>query len=68
MVFAFGCWIEVCQGGGVIRVVLAVDGFHDGVDPKDVLYVGMSRARDKLIVVARKEEMDLIHQIQNSEK
>jgi ATP-dependent exoDNAse (exonuclease V) alpha subunit len=48
--------------------VLAVDGFHDGVDPKDVLYVGMSRARDKLIVVARKEEMDLIHQIQNSEK
>ena len=49
-------------------VVLAVDGFHEGVDPKDVLYVGMSRARDKLIVVARQNEMDLIHTIQNVEK
>ena len=33
-------------------VVLAVDGFHDGVDPRSVLYAGMSRARDLLIVVA----------------
>ncbi len=31
-------------------VVLAIDGFHDGVDAKEVLYVGMSRARDLLIV------------------
>lgn len=33
-------------------VVLAVDGFHDGVDPRNVLYAGMSRARDLLVVVA----------------
>ncbi|CAB5241124.1 unannotated protein [freshwater metagenome] len=33
-------------------VVLAVDGFHSDKDSDDVLYVGMSRARDKLVVVA----------------
>ena len=33
-------------------VVLAVDGFHDGVIPAQVMYAGMSRARDLLIVVA----------------
>jgi hypothetical protein len=32
-------------------VVLVVDGFHDGIDPASVLYAGMSRARDLLIVV-----------------
>ena len=32
-------------------VVLAVDGFHDGAPPASVLYAGMSRARDLLIVV-----------------
>lgn len=32
-------------------VVLAVDGFHDGIDPRSVMYAGMSRARDELIVV-----------------
>ena len=31
--------------------MLAVDGFHDGVDPGRVMYAGMSRARDLLIVV-----------------
>ena len=30
-------------------VVLAVDGFHDGV-ARDVMYAGLSRARDRLIV------------------
>ena len=33
-------------------VVLAVDGFHQNSDWKDVMYVGISRARDKLIIVA----------------
>lgn len=33
-------------------VVLAVDGFHEGVDPRSVMYAGMSRARDLLVVVA----------------
>jgi superfamily I DNA/RNA helicase len=32
-------------------IVLAVDGFHDGVAPARILYAGMSRARDLLIVV-----------------
>ena len=32
-------------------VVLAVDGFHPGIDPRSVMYSGMSRARDLLIVV-----------------
>jgi hypothetical protein len=31
-------------------VVLAVDGFHDGV-ARDVLYTGLSRARNQLVVV-----------------
>ena len=33
-------------------VVVAVDGFRDDANPRDLLYVAMSRARDKLIVVA----------------
>ena len=32
-------------------IVLAVDGFHASVDPRLVLYTGMSRARDLLVVV-----------------
>ena len=32
-------------------VVLMVDGFHGDLDPRNVLYTGMSRARDLLIVV-----------------
>ena len=32
-------------------VVLAVDGFHEGISPASVMYAGMSRARDLLIVV-----------------
>ena len=32
-------------------VVLVVDGFHDGVQPSSVMYTGMSRASDLLVVV-----------------
>jgi hypothetical protein len=32
-------------------VVLAIDGFHAGADPRSVLYTGMSRARELLIIV-----------------
>ncbi len=32
-------------------VVLAIDGFHEGAVPRSVLYTGMSRARDLLILV-----------------
>ena len=38
-------------------VVLAIDGFHEGRDPEDVIYVGMTRARDRLVVVATKTEL-----------
>jgi len=33
-------------------IVLAVDGFHPRIDPRSVLYTGMSRAQDLLVVVA----------------
>lgn len=36
-------------------VVLCVDGFHDGLDARNVLYAGMSRARDLLVVVGSRE-------------
>ena len=39
-------------------VVLTVDGFHDELDPRGVLYTGMSRARDLLVVVAPPELID----------
>ena len=38
-------------------VILTVNGFHDEVDPKRLLYVGMTRARDFLVVVAKKSEL-----------
>ena len=41
-------------------VVLAVNGFHDGIDPRSVLYAGMSRARDLLVVVGSREELTMI--------
>ena len=41
-------------------VVLAVDGFHEGVDPRSVLYAGMSRARDLLIVVGDSAELEAV--------
>jgi ATP-dependent exoDNAse (exonuclease V) alpha subunit len=37
-------------------VVLAVDGFREGV-ARDVLYTGLSRARDQLVVVGDLEEI-----------
>lgn len=36
-------------------VVVAVDGFREGVNPRELLYVAMSRARDKLVVVGDPE-------------
>jgi hypothetical protein len=38
-------------------VVLAVDGFHSTANPRSVMYTGMSRARDLLIIVGPKEEL-----------
>ena len=36
-------------------VVLALNGFHNAEDLEDYLYVGFTRARDKLVVIGNKE-------------
>jgi len=41
-------------------VVLAINGFHNSEDFEDFLYVGLTRARDKLIVVGSKEICETI--------
>jgi hypothetical protein len=38
-------------------VVLAVDGFHPTANPRSVMYTGMSRARDLLIIVGPAVEL-----------
>jgi ATP-dependent exoDNAse (exonuclease V) beta subunit len=38
-------------------VILTVNGFHEEVDPKRLLYVGMTRARDFLVIVAKRSEL-----------
>lgn len=39
-------------------VVLVVDGFNDTMPERETLYVGMTRAQDLLIVVARRSELE----------
>ena len=46
-------------------MVLAIDGFHSDADQDDVLYVGMSRARDKLVVVADGETISNLQKMIN---
>jgi superfamily I DNA/RNA helicase len=48
----FYCTVGGFKGLERPVVVLAIDGFHEDSDQDDVLYVGMSRARDKLVIVA----------------
>ena len=36
-------------------VILAIDGFHNAEDLEDFLYVGLTRARDKLVVIGETE-------------
>ncbi|MHB1166648.1 MAG: nuclease-related domain-containing DEAD/DEAH box helicase [Candidatus Nanopelagicales bacterium] len=63
-----GYWADLWANDGVFystvsgfkglerpAVVLAVDGFHPGIDPRSVMYAGMSRARDLLVVVGSGE-------------
>jgi superfamily I DNA/RNA helicase len=38
-------------------VILAINGFHEGVDPRELLYVGMTRARDYLVVIAMRSDL-----------
>ena len=51
----FYCTIGGFKGLERPVVVLAINGFHTDSDQDDVLYVGMSRARDKLVVVGDAE-------------
>ena len=44
-------------------VVLAVDGFHNAEDFNDFMYVGLTRARDKLIVIGSKDLMQKLKSI-----
>jgi hypothetical protein len=37
--------------------VLGVDGFHDDQDPREVLYVGVTRAIDILCIVAHRSTL-----------
>ena len=41
-------------------VILTINGFHDGVNPRELLYVGMTRARDYLVIVAKRSEVENI--------
>lgn len=41
-------------------VVLAIDGFHNEDEIKEILYVGMTRARDRLVVVSTPENLQRI--------
>ncbi len=51
----FYCTVGGFKGLERPVVVLAIDGFHPDVDEDDVLYVGISRPRDKLVVVGSLE-------------
>ena len=41
-------------------VVIAVNGFHQEIDPKDVLYTALSRAMDPAVIVG---ERNLLEQV-----
>lgn len=44
-------------------VVLAINGFHNAEDFEDFLYVGVTRARDKLVVVCTEQVSNVIKRI-----
>ncbi len=39
-------------------VILAIDGFHNAEEFNDFMYVGLTRARDKLVVVGSRDNLD----------
>ena len=41
-------------------IVLAINGVHSDVSLQSLLYIGMSRARDRLIVVGEKKYLDIM--------
>ena len=53
----FYCTVGGFKGLDRPIVVLAVNGFHDEETARDFLYVGMSRARDQLVIVGDFDEL-----------
>jgi len=41
-------------------IVLVLNGFHNAGDYREFLYAGITRARDKLVVVGAKRDLELI--------
>jgi superfamily I DNA and RNA helicase len=41
-------------------VVIAVNGFHDEIDPKDVLYTALSRAMDLAVIVGERAQLEQV--------
>jgi len=39
-------------------VILAINGFHDEVNPRELLYVGVTRAKDYLVIVAKRSDIE----------
>lgn len=56
----FYCTVAGFKGLERPAVVLAVDGFRDGADARDVLLVGLSRARDLLVVVGDLDQIEAV--------
>ncbi len=56
----FYCTVGGFKGLERPVVVLAIDGFHNDTEKEDVLYVGISRARDKLVIVASSDILQII--------
>jgi hypothetical protein len=47
-------------------VILAIDGFHNAEEFNDFMYVGLTRARDKLVVVGSKKVLTQLKTPKNS--
>ena len=62
----FYCTVGGFKGLERPVVVLAIDGFHEDSAQDDVLYVGISRARDKLVIVASLEIIDSLRKRQEN--
>jgi len=56
----FYCTVGGFKGLERPVVVLAIDGFHEDTVENEFLYTGITRARDRLVIVGPKEILDRI--------
>jgi len=56
----FYCTVSGFKGLERPAVVVAVDGFHHGIEAKDVLYTALSRATECVVVVGARNELETI--------